>query len=494
MSYLDSTTASGSSGTPSVAVPTGGGALAADDIVIVAIGVDNSSAAVDPADLPAGFVELREVSVTLDGQRAWVGYKRLTASDTGSYTFGSIAPASPNWVCQAIAFRGRHTTNAPVASADSVSNSGNTNPVSVNATTVTAVASDDLVFISVPDVNTNNAGNGHTPPSTYTEAEDAENGFANLSLAYKENVGAGATGTITGTFALSSGTSGWAAYLVRIPAAAAGGTTTTKVMEDTLAITDGLVNWALRSRVGSDSTSITDGFVAGTQRPRTNSDSMTVSDNLVSGVRRGAVMTDSLTVSDSTTSWIHRRRTGEDFLVIADGLVTWRILRRTLEDSIDIIDGLVKSVSSGGGGGIVYTKVVGDAIEVIDDIGNRWTRRYSRLTDQVDLADELLHSTLRFRQASDAIALADALVNWCRRGRFMADAIEVTDGIVRMWRMRRIIEDQVPVLDEVLKSYLPSSIYDVRIRLGAEAGPVVGSRNEIRLGVATDVPVLGGYN
>lgn len=218
MAYRDSTNATGNSDTPSVTVPAG---VTAGDIVIIAVGFDLQAAAFDPADLPSGFTELSETDITADGHTAWVGWKRLTGADAGTYTFGSVGTAA-DWVCQAFAFSGRHATNPPVISADSVQNTPQSPPVTVTANGVTAVLGDDLLWISAPDVTSSGSGNGHTPPATYTEAEDGELAWANLSGAYKENVSAGATGTVAGTFAMSADTAGWAAWLIRIPLADAG--------------------------------------------------------------------------------------------------------------------------------------------------------------------------------------------------------------------------------------------------------------------------------
>lgn len=227
MAYHDSTTASGANQTPAVAVPNAGGAspLAADDIVILVATTDSVDAVFDTADWPTGFTELGEVNLTGDGQSVAVGWKRLTGADTGSYTFGNLGGgATPDWVCQAYSFRGRHATDPPVISTIATNNNANTSPVSVTANGVTAVAGDDLLMISAPDVRAVSIGNGHAAPTDYLEKEDAENAWTNLAGFTRENVSVGATGNITATLSLSAADgSGWAAILVRIPAADAGG-------------------------------------------------------------------------------------------------------------------------------------------------------------------------------------------------------------------------------------------------------------------------------
>lgn len=219
MAYVDSTSATGNSDTPSVAVPTG---VASGDIVILACAIDAQAAVFDTGDWPSGFTELGETDITADGHTVAVGWKRLTEADSGSYTFGALG-ATADWVCQAVALSGRHASNPPVASSFNVQNTPQSSPITVSANGVTAVDGDDLIWISGPDVTSSGAGNGHTAPTDYTEREDAENAWANLSLATRENVSAGATGTVSGTFALSQDTAGWAAILVRVPLAGAAG-------------------------------------------------------------------------------------------------------------------------------------------------------------------------------------------------------------------------------------------------------------------------------
>lgn len=218
MAYLDSTTGSGSGASLSCAVPAG---VASGDIVVLAATID----APNPVTFswPASFTQLANVAVTAENQAVGSAWKRLTGADAGTYTV-TTGGVSSEWILQATAFTGRHATDPPTASS-AQQNTLQSSPVSVNAATVTAVAGDDLCWISGPDVNAGDIGTGHTAPPSYTEREDTENGWCNLSAATWDNVSAGATGTVTGTFALASGQAGWAAVLVRVPAAAGGGAT-----------------------------------------------------------------------------------------------------------------------------------------------------------------------------------------------------------------------------------------------------------------------------
>lgn len=209
-----------SSSTSSLTVPVPASA-AIDDIAIIVATVDTAAAVFETADWPAGFAELAQADVTRDGQTCAVGWKRLTAADSGIYTFGS--PGASIGIIHCLLFSGRHATDPPVVSSNAIDNTALTDPVSIVANGVTAVAGDDLVWISVPDVTASGAGNGHAVPSGYTEQLDTENAFHNMCSATKENVSAGATGTQTGTFSITSGTSGYAAWTVRIPSTGGGG-------------------------------------------------------------------------------------------------------------------------------------------------------------------------------------------------------------------------------------------------------------------------------
>lgn len=217
MAFRSSSTNSGNSDTPSVAVPAG---VQIGDIVHLFCSIDTEAAVFDPADYPTDFVELHDVNLTLDGHSVSLSWKRLTAADAGTYQFGNLG-ASGDWICQAAAHSGRHATDPPVSTVNT-DNNNNTGPnITVTATGLDAEDGDDLLWGSAPDVTLNGVGNGHTPPTDFTEREDAELQWTNMSIATRDNVSAGATGNIAGTFAITGNGAGWAAVLVRIPAEAA---------------------------------------------------------------------------------------------------------------------------------------------------------------------------------------------------------------------------------------------------------------------------------
>lgn len=210
MAFRSSSGSTGTSATPSTAVPTG---VQIGDIVVLVVSADG--AAVDfTGKYPTGFTESSEVDVTRDGQSVAVAWKRLTAVDTGSYTCASTG-SSNDWACAAFAFSGRNAINDPVVTA-ATNNGANTSPITVTATGLAALAGDDLLWISAPDVKNASIGTGHTPPSGYTGQQDIGAGWTYMSGATRDAVGAGATGSVSGTFTISSSDAGWAAFLVRL--------------------------------------------------------------------------------------------------------------------------------------------------------------------------------------------------------------------------------------------------------------------------------------
>lgn len=220
-SFNASLTGGSTSGT--VPVPSG---AASGDIAIIAISLDYFGS--ETITWPSGFTEVQNYANlgVPDGNIFGIAWKRLTGADSGTYAISWTSSA--DWLIECALFSGRDATNPPVSNI-ATNTSANTSPVSVAATGVTAVAGDDLLWIGAVD-QTGNGAASCSPPSTFTEQQDAQStdpggaagGYCNVSMATKDNVSAGATGTITGTYTTSA-TAGWAASLVRIPAAASTG-------------------------------------------------------------------------------------------------------------------------------------------------------------------------------------------------------------------------------------------------------------------------------
>jgi hypothetical protein len=216
MSYRHSTSNSGSGTTFTVNVPTG---VASGDIVILVCTYDGGGYALTGL-WPEGFTQFYDDYISApDLQTCGIAWKRLTGSDTGTYNMGTIGAARV-WNMHAIAFSGRSTGSDPEAT-HNIHATGETSPITSTALGVTAVAEDDLVFINCPDKATH-LGVVWTQPTGFTVAQELSLGYSASESAYKENVSAGATGNITSSFTIPSGTSGWASYLIRIPKASSG--------------------------------------------------------------------------------------------------------------------------------------------------------------------------------------------------------------------------------------------------------------------------------
>lgn len=213
MAFLSSTITSGSGTNPSATVPA---SVVADTIIILLASIDASAAVFDTGDYPSGFTELGETDITHDGQTAAICWKRATGADSGSYAFGDVGSTN-DWTVIALAFSDRHTTNPPVASAVNVNNGANSSPLTTSANGVTAIDNDDLAWLAALDKNNGTSVPACAPPASYTERQDGGAAWTYSAAATRDNVSAGATGTVSGTYTYSAATAGYAAWLIRIP-------------------------------------------------------------------------------------------------------------------------------------------------------------------------------------------------------------------------------------------------------------------------------------
>ena len=223
MAYRSSSANNGNGSSGTVPVPA---SAATDDIAIVALNIDGTGhGTITVTD----FTQLDSTITvaTPDGHTQAIFYKRLTAADSGNYAFSWTN--SNDWIAECALFSGRNTTNPPVASTGATNSSSNTSPVSVGANGVTALTDDDLIWIGGLDGSGLAVSAGCAPPTDFTERQDVNDttrAWCNLSIATRDAVAAGATGTITGTYTMDGGTAGWLAFLVRIPVVSAGVTST----------------------------------------------------------------------------------------------------------------------------------------------------------------------------------------------------------------------------------------------------------------------------
>lgn len=199
--------------TTTISVPVPAGA-AINDIAILVINLDNTGHGT--LTFPAGFTTLFTTTVSGPDQHTQaLAWKRLIAADTGNYTV--TWTGANDAIGECALFSGRDTSNPPTAS-EATDTSANASPISVSAATVTALTGDDLLWAGGLDLTSSTATSSCAPPSAFTERQDDARDWCALSIATEDNVSSGATGTITGTWT-TTGTAGWLAHLVRIPAA-----------------------------------------------------------------------------------------------------------------------------------------------------------------------------------------------------------------------------------------------------------------------------------
>lgn len=187
MAFRSSTVVNGSSAASAApAVPTG---AATGDIAVVAIYKENAAA----ITAPAGFTNKVALTTSPTTQGSLhVYWKRLTAADSGTYSF---TWTGSTW-CAAVCglWSGRVASGDPfdgtVGTAESVGSVS-----TLNVSTSPATASGDAV-----GVWTNfNGGATFTPPTNYTERHDDPV----ITLDTRDNVASGSTGNTTATATVS---------------------------------------------------------------------------------------------------------------------------------------------------------------------------------------------------------------------------------------------------------------------------------------------------
>jgi MSHA biogenesis protein MshQ len=173
---------------------------------------------------PAGWTALANADLTgPDGQTNRCFYRAASGSEPASYTF--TTSGSNSGIAVMAAWSGRDTGTAPVAQT-TVNTSANTTPITMAATGITASSGDDIAAWYGLDITVGADTWSFSPPSSYTEVSDTSNGdWAACSLTVRDNVSAGATGSLSGTATRTSGSgdAGWAGIVVRMASSGGGG-------------------------------------------------------------------------------------------------------------------------------------------------------------------------------------------------------------------------------------------------------------------------------
>lgn len=114
-----------------------------------------------------------------------------------------------------------NTTTERAASANNPNSSSvPTSPVTLTATTVTAVAGDQLVFMGA--VDSNGGGGSYSGPTGYTTVS-LTSGFFSTAVMGDEAAAGGATGSVTSVWTSSGAQGNFVAYLIALQPAGSGG-------------------------------------------------------------------------------------------------------------------------------------------------------------------------------------------------------------------------------------------------------------------------------
>ncbi|TXH14736.1 MAG: hypothetical protein E6R03_08660 [Hyphomicrobiaceae bacterium] len=215
MALRDSTAVNAGANGGTVAAPAG---LAENDIVLLRVllaGYNNLA-----ITWPAGFTQIGntscDASVAADVRTHKVAWARMGASPPANFAVSWTGNDASTIHCAA--FSGRSTTSDPVAF-DTQPGAGTTSrPLSLAATGGTMVAGDDVAWFT--DVFGGGDAGTFTPPTDYTAQETSTNLYAIGQLATRNNVAAGSTTPITGSWTGPAAQAySWGAIVVRIPVA-----------------------------------------------------------------------------------------------------------------------------------------------------------------------------------------------------------------------------------------------------------------------------------
>lgn len=234
MAYRDSTSSAGSGAVSNHTInwPT----VAAGDRAYIVASADGSGGLYTA---PAGFTQIATGSIAApDSQAVFVWEKKnCTGSESGSVAVNSSNGSTGQMCLAMVTFSGRDTSAAATfISTISTSATSNATPVSMAATSGTAVAGDDLFSFFATDQDGSGAVWNFTAPSGFTERQDIQAAdWSSLELATQDNVSAGAVGTVTGTATRTSGTggAGWLAFIIAVPVSASAPTASSGASQGT---------------------------------------------------------------------------------------------------------------------------------------------------------------------------------------------------------------------------------------------------------------------
>lgn len=206
----------------------------------------SSGAATMPAGVVAGdwlvaFLSIDNVAVDATGPTGWSQvagspihnsapdsqsaqcWTRLANGNEASERTWTGMSATVDQAIIVAAFSGRGTGTPLVQTTQNTT--ANASPVAAGNTGITALEGDDIASCWLGDSNGVTGWTG-VAPSNYIEREDRDTIWVPQYLATRDGVAAGATGTLTMTWTNVGNTTGWAGFVLAIPAGGAGANNT----------------------------------------------------------------------------------------------------------------------------------------------------------------------------------------------------------------------------------------------------------------------------
>lgn len=267
-----STTAATDAYGSTCAVPVPAGAAAGDIAVVGLVRWEASNPAVTP---PTGFTQITQA--VNGNEKLALFWKRLTAADSGTYTFSWTGSQYAGGQC--VLITGGLATGDPVGS---VFNTATATSATIPTTTVTTTDPSFLAhFVSHEDNRT------HTPPTNFTEVQDGSYLAANYRIPGASGSQSAAAGTLSSSSLLCTG-------LVAVAPDAAGPTAQSGT--DTATVTD--TSALARASTLTDTAALSD--AAAGVATTTAVDSATQSDTAQAAA--SSALVDSATVTDTATS------------------------------------------------------------------------------------------------------------------------------------------------------------------------------------------------
>jgi hypothetical protein len=188
-----------------------------DDIVIMVVLADDNHTVTDAAD---GFTVGGRIAAGGSYAAQWLR-KVAGASEPATYTYSQDFNCAKT--AYTMAFSGRNTSAPITASQSTTLSSPASSPISVGLAGVAAAAGDDIIHFGMIRPTTGGDTWGSAPPTNFDERAEDPRAFRSAFINTRDNVSAGATGTITGTATIVSGTDtgAFAGWVIALAQAAA---------------------------------------------------------------------------------------------------------------------------------------------------------------------------------------------------------------------------------------------------------------------------------